>query len=117
MGIVKGLLKLTGSAALAVTGTASTILKGMSETAGVDIGVEIFGAAKDASFNGIRNIWGMDAPEEEELSEEEEISREKIRLKAQALRCKDMAQKATDENMRSKFMARYEELMDQANEM
>ena len=57
MGILKGCLKVVGSAALVVTGTASTVLKGMCDTVGVELGSEIFGAAKNASFNGIRNMW------------------------------------------------------------
>lgn len=122
MGLVKGLLKVGASAVLTVTGTASTVLKGMSETAGVELGSELFGAIKDASFNGIRNMWDMEAPQEEEYATEEEAesaaAREEIRkLKAQALRCKEMAQKATDENMRQKFMNRYEDLMAQANDL
>ena len=57
MGIIKGCLKAVGTVALAATGTASTILKGMSDAMGVELGSEIFGAAKDASFDGIRSIW------------------------------------------------------------
>ena len=64
MGLLKTGLKLVGTAALAVTGTASTVLKGVSEAAGVEIGSELFGATKDASFNGIRNIWNSDACDE-----------------------------------------------------
>ena len=57
MGLIKGILKVGASAVLVATGTASTILKGMSDTVGLEIGSDIFGAAKDASFNGIRNLW------------------------------------------------------------
>ena len=120
MGIIKGCAKVLGSAVLGVTGVASTVLKGMFDTAGIEVGSEIFGAAKDASFNGIRNMWGAEPPAEEEYATEEEAEaaavKEEIRkLKVQALRCKDMAQKATDDNVRQKFMDRYEDLMDQAN--
>lgn len=38
MGLLKTGLKLVGTAALVVTGTASTVLKGVSEAAGVEIG-------------------------------------------------------------------------------
>ncbi len=122
MGFIKGCLKLVGSAALVVTGTASTVLKGMADTVGIEVGSEIFGATKDASFNGIKSMWGIESSADEEYLTEEEaenaaISEEKRKLKAQALRCKDLAKKATDENMRRKFMDRYEELMDQANNM
>ena len=60
MGLIKGILKVGASAVLAATGTASTVLKGISDAAGIEIGSEIFGAAKDASFNGIRDMWEDD---------------------------------------------------------
>ena len=57
MGFLTGCLKAVGTAALVVTGTASTVLKGCCDAAGVELGSELFGAAKDASFNGIRGMW------------------------------------------------------------
>lgn len=64
MGVIKGCLKVVGSAALGVTGVVSTVLKGVSDTAGIEIGSEIFGAAKDASFNGIRSMWDSESAQE-----------------------------------------------------
>ena len=122
MGLIKGILKVGASAILTVTGTASAVLNGMCETAGVELGAEIFGAAKEASFNGIKSMWGVEPAQEdeymsEEKAENEALREEKRKLKAQALRCKEMAQKAATEELRQKFMDRYEELMDQANNM
>ena len=57
MNILKALGKTIGTAALVTTGTASAILKGVSDTVGFEIGSEVLGAAKDASFNGVRSIW------------------------------------------------------------
>ena len=57
MGILKGCLKLVGSAALVATGAASTVLKGFSDTVGAEGVSELLGAAKDASFNGLRGMW------------------------------------------------------------
>ena len=57
MEILKAIGKTIGTATLVVTGTASTILKGVSDAVGFEIGSEILGAAKDASFNGIRSMW------------------------------------------------------------
>ncbi len=57
MGIIKGCLKAVGTVALAATGTASTILNGVSDATGIELASKIFGAAKDISFNGIRNMW------------------------------------------------------------
>ena len=122
MGILKGCAKVVGSVVLGATGIASTVLKGMCDTAGVELGSEIFGAAKDASFDAIRNIWDVAPPETKEYASEEEaeadaIKQEIHKLKVQAYRCKDMAQKASDNATREKFMNRYEELIDQANSM
>ena len=61
MGIIKGCLKVVGTAALVVTGSASTILKGVSDAVGIELGSELFGATKDASFNGIRNMWNSES--------------------------------------------------------
>ena len=115
---------MIGTTVLGATGVASSVLKSMCDTAGVELGSEIFGAAQDASFNGIRNMWGVEPAEDEEeeyLTEEEAeaaaIAQEKHKLKVQALKCKDMAQKATTEEMRDKFMERYEALMEAANDM
>lgn len=57
MGIIKGALKVVGSAALTVTGVTSGLLKGSSDAIGFELGSEIFGAAKNASFNGINSMW------------------------------------------------------------
>ena len=61
MGIVKGIGKVIGTTVLGATGVASTVLKGVFDTVGVELGSEIFGAAKNASFNGIRNMWESDS--------------------------------------------------------
>ena len=43
-------------------------------------------------------------------------TKEEIRkLKVKAYKCKDLANKATDENVRENFMSRYEGLMEEAN--
>jgi len=60
MGILKGALKLAGSAALAATGAAATILRTAGNAAGVDVVADMAGMAQDASFEGIRSIWGLD---------------------------------------------------------
>lgn len=122
MGVVKGILKVGASAVLAATGTASTILKGMSDTVGFELGSELFGAAKDASFNGVRSMWDMEGPQEEEYATEEEakqaeIDKEIHKIKVQALRCRDMAEKATNEEMRQNFMERHDALWEQATEL
>ncbi len=61
MGIIKGCLKVLGTAALVVTGTASTVLKGVADTVGSEVISDLCGSAKDASFNGIRSMWDGEA--------------------------------------------------------
>lgn len=118
MGLIKGIGKVLGTTVLGATGVASTVLKEMFDTVGVDVGSEIFGAAKDASFNGIRNIWDAEPPEEEEYASEEEtqvaqIEKEIRRKRSLATRCRNLANKATDENVRQNYMDRYESLMEE----
>lgn len=122
MGLLKFVGKTIGTATLVVTGAASSILKEVSDTVGLELGSELFGAAKDASFNGIRNMWDMEGPQEEEYATEEEanqaaIDKEIHKLKVQALRCRDMAEKAGNEEMRQKFMDRHDALWEQATEL
>lgn len=57
MGIFKTAAKVVGTVALVATGTTTTILKGAADAAGVELASEILGAAKDASFGGIRAMW------------------------------------------------------------
>ena len=64
MGIIKGVGKLVGTTVLGATSLASTVLKGVCDTVGSEVGSEIFGAAKDASFNGIRKMWDSDEAQE-----------------------------------------------------
>jgi hypothetical protein len=64
MGILGGCAKLLGSVVLGATGVASSVLKGVSDTVGLELGSEVFGAAKDASFNGMRKIWDSEEADE-----------------------------------------------------
>ena len=115
MGFLKGCAKLVGSAVLGVTGVASTVLESMFDTVGVELGSEIFGAAKDASFNGIRNMWDMETQEPDGFeTKEDRLNADICKLKAKALRCKDMAQKSTNQEAHDGFMRRYDELMEEA---
>jgi 3-oxoacyl-ACP reductase-like protein len=57
MGLLKFVGKTLGTATLVVTGVTTTVLKGVSDTVGFEIGSNLLGMAKDASFNGIRSMW------------------------------------------------------------
>lgn len=113
MGLLKTGLKLVGTAALVVTGTASTVLKGVSEAAGVEIGSELFGATKDASFDGIRNLWNSDDCDEvvnqgEDISVNvEDAARRK--MADTAYRAAQIAKKNGDEEKYEKYMEKYYE--------
>ena len=113
MGIIKGCLKVVGSAALAVTGTASTVLKGMSDAAGIELGSEIFGAAKDASFNGIRSMWdGEKANDVINKAEEKSYGVEDAARRKMADTAYQMAQTAK----RNGDMEKYETYMQKYHE-
>lgn len=58
MGILKFTAKAVGTAALLATGTASAVLKTAADIVGMDFGSDLFDAAKNSSFEGIRSIWG-----------------------------------------------------------
>ena len=112
MGILKGVGKVLGTTVLGATGIASSVLKGMFDTVGVELGSEIFGAAKDASFNGIRSMWGGEISDgaNEKLDNYEANSEEAARRKmAQtAKRAADLAKKNGDMEKYEKYMEQYE---------
>lgn len=113
MGLLKAAAKVVGTATLLATGTASAVLKTVADTAGVEIGSEILGAAKDASFNGIRSMWGdtMSEDADQKLSDyevsSEEIARRKMAQTAK--RAADLAKKNGDMEKYEKYMEQYEQ--------
>ena len=114
MGIIKGCAKLVGTVLLGATGTASTILKGVSDTVGFELGSELFGAAKDASFNGVRSIWdGEDAAERIDRAEEKSYDVEESTRRSMANTAYRMAQTAKrngDMEKYETYMEKYEQL-------
>lgn len=72
MGLLKFVGKTIGTVTLVVTGTASTVLKGASDAVGFEIGSELLGMAKDASFNGVRSMWS-DKDMEESISKSDKL--------------------------------------------
>lgn len=113
MGLLKTGLKLVGTAALVVTGSASTVLKGVADAAGVEIGSELFDATKNASFDGIRNIWNSDECDEavdrgEAISMNvEDAARRK--MADTAYRAAQIAKKNGDQEKYEKYMEKYYE--------
>lgn len=112
MGLLKTAAKMVGTATLVVTGTASAVLKGVADTAGIEIGSDLFSATKDASFNGIRSMWGGEISDgaNEKLDNYEANSEEAARRKmAQtAKRAADLAKKNGDMEKYEKYMEQYE---------
>lgn len=113
MGILKSCAKIIGSVALGATGFASTVLKGMCDTAGVELGSEIFEAAKDASFNGIRSMWDSENTQELiDKAEGQSYSVEEAARRKMADTAYKMAQTAKrngDMDKYETYMAKYEE--------
>ena len=110
MGLIKGILKVGASAVLTVTGTASGILKGMSDATGLELGSEIFGAAKDASFNGIRSMWtdeNCDTIADNMDESSENFGRNKMAETAK--RAAEIAKKNGDEEKYEYYMEKYNE--------
>lgn len=112
MGLLKTAAKMVGTATLVVTGTASAVLKGVADTAGIDIGSDLFSATKDASFKGIRSMWSNEISEDtsEKLDNYEANAEETARRKmAQtAKRAADLAKKNGDMEKFEKYMEQYE---------
>ena len=113
MGIIKGIGKVVGTTVLGATGFASTVLKGMFDTAGVELGSRVFGAAKDASFNGIRMMWDGDAAQERiDKAENASYDVEDSVRRSMADTAYKMAQTAKrngDMEKYETYMAKYEE--------
>jgi len=65
MGLLKGALKLAGSAALAATGAAATLAREAGSATGIDVLTDIAGMAQDASFEKIRDMWTPDEKKDE----------------------------------------------------
>ena len=113
MGIIKGCAKIVGSVVLGATGVASTVLKGVSDTVGLELGSELFGAVKDASFNGIRNMWDGEGAQEA-IDSAEEISfgmedANRRKMAETAYRAARIAREKGDEEKYQWYMEKYYE--------
>ena len=112
MGVLKFVAKTIGTATLVVTGTASTVLKGVSDAVGFEIGSELLGAAKDASFNGVRSIWS-DKDIENSVSMADSLE-DTVRNGTQsqmartAKQATDLAKKNGDKKKYEHYMEQYE---------
>ena len=110
MGILKTVGKTLGTAALITTGTASAVLKGVSDTVGFELGSELLDAAKDASFNGVRSIWSdrdldMSKLDDLDFKVGDATRRQLARTAKQAA---EIARKNGDEEKYEHYMNQYE---------
>lgn len=105
-----GILKFIGKAALATTGTASAILKGISDTAGFELGSEVFGAAKDASLKGARAL-GSNTERLEGLDSRME-AKTRHQMASNAKKYADLARKSGDREQYEYYMEQYEKYKD-----
>ena len=110
MGLLKFIGKTIGTATLVVTGTASTVLKGVSDAVGFEIGSELLGSAKDASFNGIRTMWS-DKDIENGISKSDKLE-DNIRSGTQSQMART-AKQAADIAKKNGDMEKYEYYMEQ----
>ena len=111
MGILKAIGKTLGTAVMVTTGTASAVLKGISDTVGFELGSEVLGAAKDASFNGVRSLWSdrdlecMDKMDDLDFKVGDTTRK---RMAQTAKQAADIAKKNGDEERYEYYMSQYE---------
>lgn len=104
-----------GTAVLITTGTASAVLKGVSDTVGFEIGSELLDAAKNASFDKVRSLWndeelsGVDKLEILDFKTETIARSQMARTAKQAA---DLAKKNGDMDRYERYMAQYEQYRD-----
>lgn len=122
MGILKTAAKVVGTATLSATWLATGILRKASDTAGLDIGSELFGMGQEASANGIKRMWSQeDAASnvfDENAAEIDALDKRKRQIRSAASQCLTMAraaQKAGNEEKYAQLMARYEALIAEVN--
>lgn len=117
MGLFSIVAKIAGTAVLGATGTASAVLKSLAEVSGVDIGSELFGAAKDASFNGIKQMWASD--DEKQMEEFGNLTDNysngvenstRSAMASTARRMAEAAKQAGDMEKYEKYMEKYRDL-------
>ena len=111
MGILKTVAKVAGSAVLVTTGTASGILKTLSDSAGIEIVSDVLDAAKNASFEGVNSMWSVDYNEDrDEKIDDMSVSSEEVtrrRLADTAYRAAQIAKKNGDREKYETYMEKY----------
>lgn len=119
MGLFKTVGKTIGTTILTATGVTSTVLKTCSDHVGFELGSEIFGSAKDASFNGIKKMWSSKkadnfAEKTESLSRLEALrnARDGYLNKANAAKqIAEMAEQNGNERKQREYEAEYNRCM------
>ena len=123
MGLLKGALKVVGSAALVVSGTASAIIRQAANAAENSELESLMGRAQDASFNKIKDMWTSDEKKDDAYYEKQDdasIRREYNSKIDAANLCKkmaDAAKKAGDEEKYETYMEKYYALREEADQI
>lgn len=105
--------KTIGTTVLAVTGTASAILKTTSDSTGFELGSSLFGASQNASFNGIRKMWSKKAVNDFTKSAEKHIKTNTLYTVRSTYESKaDAAKKIANTAKEKGRMDKYDEYMD-----
>ncbi len=121
MGLLKGALKLVGSAALVVTGTASAIVRQVANATDNPELENLVGRAQDASFNKIKDMWTSDDEKDDkyyENQQEKSLDREYNSKMNAARQCRNMAeaaQKAGNDEKYNTYMDKYYALKEEAD--
>jgi hypothetical protein len=117
MGLLKIIGKTIGTATLVVTGTTTTVLKGVSDAVGLEIGSELFGMAKDASFNGIRSMWSDNENLDKTISKAENAdvhiqNTTRYEMARTAKQAAEIAKKNGDMEKYEYYMEKYQQYRD-----
>ena len=113
MNVIRGVLKVAGTAVLGVTGTTAAILKAAVESTGND--ADILESIQNSSFKTIGKIWGTEIEETSKSEAEIRMHQIDVRQKgmATAKRYAEMARKEGNEAGYENMMRRYEELKEE----
>lgn len=109
--------KTIGTTVLAVTGTASTVLKTTSDSIGFELGSSVFGASKNASFNGIRKMWSKKSVNDFTKGAEKNINSSTLWAMRSTYESKaDAAKKLANMAKEKGLMDKYDEYMKEYRE-
>lgn len=120
MSILKFAAKAVGSVALVTAGVAAGVVRMAADASGNDELSDMIGGVVDASFDGVKNMWADPDNPPEDTSSYDSLNRARNSKIQAAQRVRDMASTAKrngDDEKYDKYMARYNELREQCDEL